>query len=373
MHDEHSQNPLAPYNKTIIKEDLSPYSTFILENVEGKNTYKSKKMVSSFETRVDYICHYENLQLYLQHGMKLESVGRVLSFDQKPFIKKYVEYFTKLRSMSTTVFDNNNLKKIINSLYGKFLENTRNRLKIDLCSDPEKLQKLAAGPLFISRKIVSGDLVAVCTKNPIAKMDKPYLIGTCILEKSKRIMYKSFYETILPHFGSDNLEMGTSDTDSYLFQSYSENMNDDFKQLKDSFDFSNLDKSHELYDETKKSALYHFKDETKRKVDIIDAICLRSKCYSLKTTGEDTQRIKGIGKAAVKTYVTHDDFDKSLHKCTIHKVNVNMIRTINHKLSTFSILKMALCPFDSKRYILNCGIHSIPFGHYSIRVTSPST
>jgi hypothetical protein len=367
LHDAHSQNPLAPYNKTIIKEDLSPYSTFILENVEGKNTYKSKKMVSSFEKRVDYICHYENLQLYLQHGMILESVRRVLSFDQKPFIKEYVEYFTKLRSMSTTVFDNNNLKKIINSLYGKFLENTRNRLKIDLCSDAEKLQKLAASPLFISRKVVDGDLVAVCTKNPIAKMDKPYIIGTCILEKSKRIMYKTFYETILPHFGSDNLEIGTSDTDSYLFQSYSKNMNEDFKQLKDCFDFSNLPKSHDLYDETKKSALYHFKDETKRKVDIVDAICLRSKCYSLQTTGEGTKRIKGIGKAAVLNHVTHDHFTKCLHNCEIHKVNVNMIRTINHKLSSFKILKMALCPFDSKRYILNCGVHSIPFGHYSIK------
>jgi hypothetical protein len=325
-------------------------------------------MVSTFEKRVDYICHYENLQLYLQHGMKLESVRRVLSFDQKPFIRDYVEYFTQLRSKSTTVFDNNNLKKIINSLYGKFLENTRNRLKIDLCSNPEKIQKLAASPLFISRKIVRGDLVAVCTKNPIAKMDKPYLIGTCILEKSKRIMYKTFYEVILPHFGSDNFEMGTSDTDSYLFQSYSKNMNNDFKQLKGCFDFSNLPESHELYDDSKKSALYHFKDETKRKVDIIDAICLRSKCYSLKTTAQEITHIKGIGKAAVKTHLTHAHFDTCLHFSEVHKVNVNMIRTKNHKLSSFSMLKMALCPFDSKRYILNCGIHSIPFGHYDIKL-----
>ena len=43
------------------------------------------------------------------------------------------------------------------------------------------------------------------------------------------------------------------------------------------------------------------------------------------------------------------------------------IQSKDHKLQTVELKKFIFQPFDDKRYILDDGINSIPFGHYSIK------
>ena len=80
-------------------------------------------------------------------------------------------------------------------------------------------------------------------------MDKTINVGSAILELSKVHMYETYYDTLQPYFGQENLPLHNIDTDGMIL---SMNTKDIIKNLKDSFDFGNLDENHELFSEKKK-------------------------------------------------------------------------------------------------------------------------
>ena len=76
-------------------------------------------------------------------------------------------------------------------------------------------------------------------------MDKAIYVGFAILELSKLHMYETYYDTLQPSFGQENLQLDYIDTDGMILSMRTENIIKDLKIL-DIFDFSNLDKNHEL-------------------------------------------------------------------------------------------------------------------------------
>lgn len=95
-----------------------------------------------------------------------------------------------------------------------------------------------------------------------AKYDQSWLVGFTILELSKLHMYKSWYDTIMPTFGEDNVDMLFSDTDSLCFQiRHIGDADTALEMLAPIMDFSNLPPSHRLFDDSRKNALGYFKSE----------------------------------------------------------------------------------------------------------------
>ena len=72
-------------------------------------------------------------------------------------------------------------------------------------------------------------------------MDKPTYLGFAILQLSKLHMYETYYDTLQPYFGQENLQLLYMDCDSFILSMKSENIIKDFKNLEDKFDFSNID------------------------------------------------------------------------------------------------------------------------------------
>ena len=79
------------------------------------------------------------------------------------------------------------------------------------------------------------------------------------------------------------------------------NIIQDLYNLKDNFDFSNLDENHKLFSIENKKVLGKFKIETPKNICINEFIALRSKAYSFKCNNNDENKNKLKGNCISQT------------------------------------------------------------------------
>ena len=66
----------------------------------------------------NYVIHYRNLKQYLELGMKLKKIHRILKSKQKDWMKPYIEFNTDRRKEATNEADKSHFKLLNNVLYG---------------------------------------------------------------------------------------------------------------------------------------------------------------------------------------------------------------------------------------------------------------
>ena len=107
--------------------------------------------------------------------MKQKRVHRVLEFEQKCW---------------------NFYKLMNNSVFGKTMENLRNRvdIKIVRSEETEKIRNLVARPLYARYVLFSKDIVGIDMRKSKLFLNKPVYVGMTILDNSKILMYDFFYK-----------------------------------------------------------------------------------------------------------------------------------------------------------------------------------
>jgi len=140
LHDLHSDYPLALEKMLISHDMLSPYQQALKKELEYKPT-KAEKLVPNLWDKEKYVIHYRNLKQYLNQGMKLQKIHRVLQFKQEPWLKLYIEHNTRLRAAACNDFEKDFFKLMNNSVFGKTMEDVRKRVNIKLVSEPTTFKK----------------------------------------------------------------------------------------------------------------------------------------------------------------------------------------------------------------------------------------
>ena len=102
-----------------------------------------------------------------------------------------------------------------NSVFGKTLENIRNRVDIQLISSDKAAKKLAAKPTYDRCTIFDENLIAIHMKKTKLYFNKPVYLGMNILDLSKSNKYDFHYNYIKTKYG-DNAKLLFTDTDSHI-------------------------------------------------------------------------------------------------------------------------------------------------------------
>ena len=293
LHELHNHYPLAPEKLAVSSDMLSKYCKEIADRYEIK-VGNVKKLISILSNKTKYVLHYRNLQLSLSSGMKLIKIHRVLKFKQSDWMKKYIDFNTEKIKNATNDFQKDFFKLMINSVYGKTMENLRKRINVRLVNNKKDFLKYTSRPTYVIHKLFDKDFAAIHEIKPVLMFNKPIYVGFTVLDLRKWMMYDFHYNIIKKNF---NAELLFTDTDSLKPEIKSENVYEEFFKRKDLFDFSNYSKDSKFFDNANKKVIGKMKDEYGG-VIIDEFVGLKSKMYSIKKIdGKESSTAKGVNIA----------------------------------------------------------------------------
>ncbi len=130
-----------------------------------------------------------------------------------------------------------------------------------VCRTPEQLKKWAARRNFKMCRVLNENIAYVYLSRSNVTLNRHPAVGVTILNLSKEVMYRFYYEYFRPSLGS-SLRVNYSDTDSLVLQWDTRDYAGDLEKIKQWMDTSNLPKGHRLWSDENKGAAFLFKNET---------------------------------------------------------------------------------------------------------------
>lgn len=371
-HEEHSGFPLAPEKRRIKYEDLSDYNKEVLQKSGLRHlTNNSEKLVQTLYDKSNYVLHVELLKLYIKLGLKLKKIHKVLRFEQKAFMRPFINLNLRMRKQAESKFEQMIYKLLTNAVFGRTLLRVSKHRRVELVDKPKDLLRLTKKSTFHKIDLISPDIASVEMKYGTVTLNSPIYLGMTVLDLSKCVMYQFLYVFLRKKFGKwYEIIPIYSDTDSLLIHMVSkqsteqtQNIMQVFSLNSKYFDFSNFPKQNPLYSTKNKGKCGYFKLEY-GDLFLKEVVALKPKQYSILTTCDDVHRSKGLPKAACSE-LTHRDYLNTLKTSKVLQKEFSGIRSVKHHLYTVNTKKIGLSPFDDKRFMLD-SIHSLAYGDYRI-------
>ena len=370
LHDAHNDFPLCPERMSVPRSWLSPYA----EALAGDHYAECEKLVPNLRDKTRYWIHYRNLKFALEHGLKLKAVHRVIEFEQEAWMKPYIDFNTRMRTAARNDFEKDLYKLMNNAVFGKTMENLRERRDIQLLRvESKKWTKWVASPSYRWRKNITDGLVVAERARKNLVLNKPIYVGVAVLDLSKLHMWRFWYDELRPMF--PDAKLCYTDTDSLVYSVESPTEPDFHGRAGSSFDTSDYPKDHPMFSNDHKKVLGKFKDEAKG-VAIAEFVGLRPKLYALRldegehaSRGDDelklvTKKSKGTKKSVVASEIKFANYLETLETRQPMRHSQVNFRTDCHRIYTTRTTKTSLSAFDGKRYLLSDGVTSLAYGHY---------
>ncbi|KAG1657387.1 hypothetical protein GQR58_023376 [Nymphon striatum] len=178
IHDLTCDFPLASEHMKITDDMLSDY----MKNLPIKKGAPTQKLTLNQFDKIEYKVFYPVLKFYLEMGMKITKIHRIIKYDQEPFLKSYIDFNSRMRQNSTTDFGKSFFKLLNNSVFGKLCENLTNRTNFKLCTNETQLAKVLAHPQIKQTYFFDDNLTGHSIDITEVEMNRPLAIGSCILD-----------------------------------------------------------------------------------------------------------------------------------------------------------------------------------------------
>ena len=347
LHDAHNDLPLCPESK--------------------KTKNNVEKLIPNLNDKEKYVIHYRTLLFCLELGLKIKKIHRGIRFEESEWLKPYIEKNTRLRTLATNEFDKDFFKLGNNSLFGKTFEDQTKHCIVELVTSLKRIKKLSSRPNLKGVKIFGEELVSMHMSLSEVTIKKPIYVGATVLDTSKIPMYNFHYRFIKEKYG-DNAKLLDMDTDGIKYHIKTADVYKDMNENINIFDTSNYPSNHPsgIKSGVNKKVPGKFKDEMGGEV-IVSYVGLRPKLYSYVTLSEkEEKKAKGVKKPIIKNQLKFEEYKECLFNKSILRKEQYNIRSYDHEVFTEKINKIALSPFDDKRYILEDGIHTLAWGHYKL-------
>ena len=193
LHNMHKDFLLAQTKEKIDRNMLPEYQMGILDQPCNRRV-TTPKLVQTLFAKKHYTVHYITLKLYVDLGLKVTKVNRVLEFKQEKWLEPHISLNTRMRTQSKNKFEESFYKLMDKSCYGKTLESKRNRVNVKLVRTREAVLENSDKGLLKSINIFDENLVAITSRWGQNYWDTPTLVGACILDLAKFHMYEFHYK-----------------------------------------------------------------------------------------------------------------------------------------------------------------------------------
>ncbi|XP_029659117.1 uncharacterized protein LOC115233046 [Formica exsecta] len=230
-------------------------------------------------------------------------------------------------------FEKNLYKLMNNAVFGKTMENVRNHVDVKLLTKLDGrygAEAMIAKPNFHSKSVFSENLVAVELRK-LVKFDKSIYVDGLIYHIECEDVYENMKRDIVRF---DTSDYPTNNAYGILFEN--------------------------------KKVQGLMKDENNGAI-MTEFVGLRAKMYTLRVDGrEDAKRAKGVKRNIVARTITFDDYTRCLRDEIEMIRQQSCIRSKLHEVYTIRETKIALSPYDDKRYVVPETTDTLPWGYYRI-------
>ena len=201
-----------------------------------------------------------------------------------------------------------------NAVFGKTLENVRKHRDITLVTTDKRRNQLVSEPNYHTTKWFSENLLAIEMRKTKVKMNKPVYLGLSILDISKTLMYKFWYDYMKPKYG-DNVKLCYTDADSFIMHIKTEDFLEDIADdVEKRFDTSNYEANGPLPTGEHKKVIGLMKDELGGRI-MTELGALRPKTYAyVMDDDSEVKRAKGTKKCVIKRVLKFNDYKDCLLK-----------------------------------------------------------
>ena len=161
LQDYFAEYSLAPSREVIGTDKLSNEQIQMFGELGVTSLPKVPKLVQTLDPKEGYVLHYLTLKLYIELGLRVTKLIKVLKFRQGRWMEPFVDLNTRLRMSARNKFEKNFYKLIVNSAFGKTMESKLGRKKLEIIRNERELLQKTALSTMKSFQIIDEEVATV--------------------------------------------------------------------------------------------------------------------------------------------------------------------------------------------------------------------